>query len=583
MKNQITYNEDEIREAEEFLLGGLLVQPNLVDEAISIVGTDTGAFRAKEMQSIYASILSCYEKGEDINPLTVWIGIEQLELTETVMGGASFIRDLYARIVETESTLSYAKVVKASHDEHKQKAAALRIAASPAVDKAILDEASRIEADRTSESVPDTEATVEFPESLLVGIFGDYVDAYKGATEVSPSLLFGTLKTIIGSTLGRRVSLDGTTPLYPNFYSTVVGHTGLARKSTALSLAENIIEQADPTVFILRSLSTPEGLMQVFVPPDGYELGSALPVGEVDETKTSVMDDNIGDMLVAAEKGVEGFRILLSIDEFSHLLKKAGKTHGDGLIQMLATAYNYPVKMHLPTRVSPLSADRPCLTAIGATTLQWLESSLKLEDIQGGFANRITYYLSEPTEYIALDRPGDQTLLDKVVYAVKDLRYRYPRNVRFRFDDVARSEFQTWYESHRKALEQEANPMVVLASVRADVHAKKAALLFSALRDPDDHFVHKPALDWAITLTDYLQKVVTHIYSNFNFSETRRLESRIIELVTKTPNMTARELTQRISWASAKDVNAACRELVENGTLREEPTKWTTRFYVARA
>ena len=576
------YSEDEVREAEGFVLGGLMVKPDLVEGIIQLLGTQPSVFSVGETQAIYSAVVSLYEKNEHINPLTIWIEMEDLGLTDKIMGGAKYLRDLYAQIVETESTMSYARVVKGADAERQAQHRATRIAAAPSVDEAILEEASRIEADRVVDTEPEPENQVPFPESLLVGVFGDYVDAYRGCTEVSPSLLFGTLKTIIGSTLGRRVSLDGTTPLYPNFYSVVVGHTGLARKSTALSLAENIIAQADPTVFILHSLSTPEGLMQVFVPPDGYELGSALPSGEIDETKTSVMDDSIGDMLVAAEKGVEGFRILLSIDEFSHLLKKAGKTHGDGLIQMLATAYNYPVKMHLPTRVSPLTADRPCLTAIGATTLQWLESSLKLEDIQGGFANRVTYYISESTEYIALDCPGDQTLLDNVVYVVKELRYRYPKNVRFRFDDVARSEFQSWYESHRKALEQEANPLVVLASARVDVHVKKAALLYSALSDPDDHFVHKPALDWAIALADYLQKVVTHIYSNFNFSETRRLESRIIELLTKRPKLTAREITQRISWASAKDVNAACRELVDNSTLREEPTKWTVRFYVAR-
>ena len=142
---------------------------------------------------------------------------------------------------------------------------------------------------------------------------------------------------------------------------------------------------------------------------------------------------------------------------------------------------------------------------------------------------------------------------------------------------------QKWYESHRKTLSKEVNPLVVLASARTDVHVKKAALLFSALgNDPDDHYIHQRAFDWAVVLAEYLQAVVQNIYSNFNFSDVRRLESRITELVTRLPNMTAREITQRISWASAKDVNAACRDLVENGTLGEEVGKWTVRFYVRR-
>lgn len=579
------YSDEEVREAEQFLLGGLMVKPALTDEILKITGTETDVFSTQETKAIFSAVVSLYQRNEEINPLTIWIEIETLDVQDKILGGAKLLRDLYAQIVETESTLSYAKVVREAFGQRQAKQRAHRIAAAPSVDEAILEEAARIEAHLQTQGEPETDVGVPFPRELLTGVFSDYVEAYQDCTEVSPSLLFGTLKTLIGGVLGRRVSLGGVTPLYPNFYSVVVGHTGLARKSTAISLAETALQRGDDSVFVLRSVATPEGLIQAFVPPDGYRFGSAVRMEDTDEEKAvSVIEESqLGNMLQQAKENVEGFRILLSIDEFSHLLKKAGKQHGDGLIQMLATAYNFPSKLHLPTRVSPLTADHPCLSLIGATTLQWLESSLKLEDIQGGFANRITYYLGSDTDWIFLDRQGDGFLLSKVVDCLSNMRIKFDHPVEFYFDEETEVEGQRWYESHRNELLKESNPLVVLASTRTDVHVKKCALLYAALGNyPDDPYIHRDAFDWAVTLSEYLQDVVKHIYSNFNFSEARRLETKIIEMVGRNPHMTAREITQRIRWASAREVNAACRELVDNGTLGEQPAGRTSRFYLFR-
>ena len=127
---------------------------------------------------------------------------------------------------------------------------------------------------------------------------------------------------------------------------------------------------------------------------------------------------------------------------------------------------------------------------------------------------------------------------------------------------------QQWYESHRRALVQQDNPLVIMASARTDVHVKKAALLFSLLdNDPADLYIHKDAFSKALVLGEYLQKVVEHLYANFNFSEEKRLETKIVEILAETPNKTARQICQKIKWASSKQVNEACRELFESGTL----------------
>lgn len=592
------------REAEEFLLGMLMVDPSIVPETVNLLGISSEAvFFTKQHQLIYDAILACYEDNDKyVDTVLVF---ERLESTNDAnrAGGHLYLYDLQAKVVETESFQHYAKIVQkngirrhtASHTEQIREAATDPSTPQEAIDETVLEHAAAIQS-RRSKGSEDQSQIIEFPTDLITGIFNEYIRAYFGCTEVSPSFLFGTLKTLIGSSLGRRVSLAGTHPLFPNFFTCIVVHTALARKSTALTCAEHLINQADRGVFILRSLSTPEGLISALIPPDSYKHGSALPMTDLEDDKkaptgiAATMGGNTSQletMLVESDVDVEGFRICLSIDEFSHLLKKAGKPHGDGLIQMLATAYNFPSKLQLPTRVSPLSAVHPCVTMIGATTLHWLESSLKLEDIQGGFANRITYYLGSEAEqdWLFEDQPGDPVRLAQVAKEINRLRLKYPDHVQFRFTPEASVEGQKWYESHRKALMQEKNPLVIMAAARTDVHVKKTALLFAALDNaPDDCEIRKEDLEKAILLSEYLQKVVAHIYSNFNFSDEKRLETKIIEVLEKRgASLTAREVKQQIIWASSKDVNAALKELVSDGTVEEFPTKRTSRFAVRKS
>ena len=568
------------RESEEYLLGSMMVDSQIIPSLVEILGSDGKVFFTTQHQLIYDAILKTHEANEgQVDPVLVNAELERTG-AENRSGGHLYLYDITARIPETENAPAHAKHVKelALRRQTLQNADRLRAAAADIaipqqqLDDMLLAESARIKNRQTASGETVITDSVPFPEEVMTGVFDEYWRAYYGCTEVSKSFLFGTLKTVIGASLGRRVSLAGTTPLYPNFFTCCVGHTALARKSTALALAEGVLETADPGVFTLRSAATPEGLLAALTLPDEDDKVSGL---HDNSNKIEVMREQI-------EEGVEGVRLHLSIDEFSHLLKKAGKTHGDGLIQMLSTAYNMPTKLQHPTRIDPIVADRPCMSLIGATTLHWLESSLKLEDIQGGFANRITYYLGSESHWLFEDQPGDAKRLQRVGKEINALRLKYPVATRFRFDPETAVAGQKWYESHRQELNQEQNPLVIMASARTDVHVKKISLLFSVIENmPDDHQIHLEAFEKALVLADYLQKVVAHLYQNFNFSDEKRLETKIVELLEKKPDRTARELNRNISWSSAKQVNDAIEELLKSGALSVKEGGRRREFSVA--
>ena len=254
-----------VREVEQQVLGSMMTEPQIVE----ILGTDMTVFFTTDHQLIYNAILKSYEDNDaHVDPMLV---LDKLEAhsEENRAGGHIYLYDIYAQITETESTIHYAKIVKRAairrnsiNKSEKIRAVATdRTMSNQAFEEMVLEEAASINRRRGENGESVITDSVPFPESLIEGVFDEYVEAYNGCTEVSSSFLFGTLKTVIGASLGRRVSLAGTVPIYPNFFTCVVGHTALARKSTALHLAEHILGQADMGVFILRSLATPEGLL----------------------------------------------------------------------------------------------------------------------------------------------------------------------------------------------------------------------------------------------------------------------------------------------------------------------------------
>ena len=422
------------------------------------------------------------------------------------------------------------------------------------------------------------EAPIEFPEEIFANgsIFEKYRDAYIGRTEVCPAFHFAALKTVIGASLGRRVCLDGVRPLYPNFYTALIGQTGYSKKTTAMECGKAVLEMADSTVYSLSTLSTPEGLINAFVMPDGYSMGMDLDDNidiEAEENPNKLkglanlfggIPKQLRDMIEQTEID-EGFRIIVTIDELAGLLKKAGKQSSEGLMQLLAEAYNYPRSLHSPTKVNPIKADYPCLTMLGCTTREWFESSFKLEDIQGGVANRITYYFDDGNiEDIFLDQPGDAGLLQEVAKELNSLRRHYKHPTLFKFDDEVKEHGSAWYAENREETRNEKNELIRMASQRMDVHVKKASLLFATLwNDDGDTEIHLTEFYLACKLAEYLKKTIIRVYAKFDLTWQGRIEDKIITVLRENPNSTGREIKHNISWASRKDINESLDQLIQ--------------------
>ena len=172
---------------------------------------------------------------------------------------------------------------------------------------------------------------VQFPEDLFYGVFETYRNSLEGRTPVPDAFAFATMKHIISASLGRRIHLTSQIPIYPNIYTGLIGESSTAHKGVSLTLANQVLQKADPNVMVLTKTSTEEGLIDLFRTPD-------LKTGTNDEGEYEYYVNGVADLLphdrvdemVANIDSHESVRIMGCFEELSSILNRSKKVTFSG-------------------------------------------------------------------------------------------------------------------------------------------------------------------------------------------------------------------------------------------------------------
>ena len=98
------------KEAEQAVLGAMMTEKSVIPRVIALLGHTSDAFFTTDHQLIYSAILAVYERVSKADPLLV---ADELKRTSQInrTGGAGYLYELQAPIVETESTEFYADIL----------------------------------------------------------------------------------------------------------------------------------------------------------------------------------------------------------------------------------------------------------------------------------------------------------------------------------------------------------------------------------------------------------------------------------------------------------------------------------------
>ncbi len=250
---------------------------------------------------------------------------------------------------------------------------------------------------------------------------------------------------VLSTLLGRRVYLHlGDDWLFPNLWLVVLAPSSFYRKSTALSIGAKMVNAVRPDTI--------------------------LPSEFSQECLVALMQQQAHGALVAYE-----FRTLLAL-----MLKD----YNSGLQSLLTELYDSPPEYCRKTgtkEIKEYRVEKPYLTILGASTVDWLLQSVQGGDISGGFLARFLFVSADTkTKTLAFQPPADQAEKARLIETVKKIT-AVSGSGRMDYALDARREYERWYaEFCRKS---ESAPEAVRAFFpRLTAYAHKFGMLEAVQR-----------------------------------------------------------------------------------------------------
>ena len=420
-------------------------------------------------------------------------------------------------------------------------------------------------------------AKIRLPESAWRGIFTKWRNAYGASTEAADEFLFAGLLTIIGAMLGRRCYIWMAKEVYPNIYVVIVGDTARARKTTAISYAEEKQKRVDQNVIFSSGISTTQGLISMLQLPSAKELEG---FDEAYKENPNLQMPKPLEMYFAQNNAgrleYEGFRLLYYEREFSALLKKTLKDYSSDFIETLTQAYDMPPELDNHSMTNPMSAPKPCVSVIGATTYGKLRRRLLAEEIEGGFANRFMYFVGERKPPKSLPPRPNQNLLNTITTILHDTTTKW-NHTEFKLSDEA---FQLWDDFYCREYSTEYDSVTIDEVIaRLTTHTLKIALIYAATEN-NEPVINAEQMQAAIDVAEYLRESGLKIFTLHSGSKYAKIEKTILDyLQEQFKGATVSEIRnivrKNIYDVTSRELHNALKSLIETETIqkREESFK----------
>jgi len=240
------------KEAEQAVLGSMMTEKAVIPRVVALLGHTSHAFFTTDHQLIYTAILAVYERVSKADPLLV---ADELKRTNQLnrTGGAGYLYELQAPIVETESSEFYAEIL------HEKATRRRLIQAGAQIQELAYDENVEI-ADVLNQS---QEAVFELGQT----------DAQRGFSSIRPLLtesidaiekLFHKEDRFLGIPTGFMDFDHMTSGLQPGNFIIIAARPSMGKTTLVLNMAQNIaIEQERPVAIFSLEMPAQDIVMRM--------------------------------------------------------------------------------------------------------------------------------------------------------------------------------------------------------------------------------------------------------------------------------------------------------------------------------
>ncbi|MXV76376.1 replicative DNA helicase [Candidatus Poribacteria bacterium] len=250
------------KEAEQAVLGAMMTEKSVIPRVIALLGHTSDAFFTTDHQLIYTAILAVYERVSNADPLLV---ADELKRTNQInrTGGAGYLYELQAPIVETESTEFYADILheKATRRQLIQAGAAIRDLAQ-------------------DESIELAEVLNQSQESVFE--LGQ-TDAHRGFQPINPLVttsidaiekLIHKQERFLGVPTGFMDFDHMTSGLQPGNFIIIAARPSMGKTTLVLNMAQNIaIDQERPVAVFSLEMPAQDIVMRMLSAESRIDFG----------------------------------------------------------------------------------------------------------------------------------------------------------------------------------------------------------------------------------------------------------------------------------------------------------------------
>lgn len=356
----------------------------------------------------------------------------------------------------------------------------------------------------------------------------DWYDQYTRETESPLSYhLFSSL-AILSAALGRRVYLDmGFWKVYPNLCLVLVGPTGRVAKTSAVTIAKDIIQQFTLCP-IMSDQPTPQKMMTNLARDGGHHFIYA-PEFSVFLDKSKFNESMCSKIL----------RLLDCPDEFT----VDTESRGEEVISNVA------------------------ITFLGASTPDQLGVSTPKDVVRSGFVNRFLWLLEDDTERcFARPRKGPVKFEQKIFETVERLK---SWTGEADFKPEAWELYESWYKERKLSLRGIKEEFVAEAMQRGADHMLRLAMLIS-LAEYDTLRIPLEAIQLAIALLKYVEDKVPSLILAFKQNSQNTDTDFVLSVLEKLGGETDHStLLQRCvhRYGNAQRFKEAIKTLEEMGSI----------------
>lgn len=269
------------RETERAVLGAMMVEKSIIPEVIALLGHTANAFFTIDHQLIYTAILDVYDRIGNADALLV---ANELKRTDQLnrAGGTTYLYELQAPIVETESTEFYAGVL------HEKATRRKLVQAGSQIEELAFDEETRITdvIDQAQEVIFDVGQT----------------ETQRGSISIRPLLtqaideiekLFHKDERFLGVPTGFMDFDVMTSGLQDGNYIIIAARPSMGKTTLVLNMAQNIaLEQNRPVAIFSLEMPASDIALRMISAESRIDFGR-LRTGNFSEDYWPVLTESI--------------------------------------------------------------------------------------------------------------------------------------------------------------------------------------------------------------------------------------------------------------------------------------------------